>query len=212
MRPSPERKRKRIKRKKRVKTNLLGRSGTVQPFPLQYTYVTVLDTPPVIESPHKALGMIFGMCARICSTERGGVNPSITQVGPRNYCRWDSAPPRTQRVSSVIVSVAVVVVADHYSSFVPDFDHLCNASDPRVRSCIAWRGGVFSPGKSDTWRKDGGDQPYNGSASNEGWDYLNAENYKGLRPPQELRVLFLTLVASDRRRPHCFLPEGLGHR
>ena len=130
------------------------------------------------------MGLIFGTCARICSAERGRANPSIAQAEPRNCCRWDSAPPRTQRMSSIIVSVDVVVVADHSSSFVPDFDHLCNASDPTVRSCIFWRGGVFSPEKSDTWQKDGGVEPYNGSVSNEGWDYLNSENYKGLRPPR----------------------------
>ena len=64
----------------------------------------------------------------------------------------------------------------------PDFDHLCNASHPDVRSCIFWRGGVFSPEKSSTWEKDKKVSAYNGSASNEGWDYLNAENYKGRAP------------------------------
>jgi hypothetical protein len=41
---------------------------------------------------------------------------------------------------------------------------------------------VFSPEKSSTWVKDDRTKYYNGSASNEGWDYLNAENYKGSWP------------------------------
>jgi len=66
------------------------------------------------------------------------------------------------------------------STFVPDSDKLCNPSSPELKGCIFWRGGVFTPGRSDSWVKDRRTSDYNGSASNDGWDFLNAEKYKGL--------------------------------
>lgn len=122
-----------------VHGNTGARCNDSTPFAIPYTNVTVLDSPPIIQSPHKTLPLLFGSQRKLLAMGFG---------------------------------------TTANSSFVPDSDRLCNQSHPDVRSCIFWRGGVFTPQDSKTWVKDKRTSDYNGSASNEGWDYLNAENYK----------------------------------
>jgi hypothetical protein len=130
------------------------------PFALDYTNVTVLYNPD-ITSPHKTLPLIFGeFVFFFCFPQLAGESVDGS-------------------LGSVRKLLAMGFGTTSNSSFVPDYVKLCNESHPDLRSCIFWRGGVFTPESSTTWVNDRGTTGYNGSASNEGWDFLNAEKYKG---------------------------------
>jgi hypothetical protein len=65
------------------------------------------------------------------------------------------------------------------TTFVPDGYKVCNTSAPAARQCIFWRGGLFDPDSSTTWQEDDHVIPYNGSASNQGYDALHDNQYQG---------------------------------
>ncbi|KAL7266801.1 hypothetical protein RUND412_010635 [Rhizina undulata] len=69
------------------------------------------------------------------------------------------------------------------TTFIPDGDLICNALAPDSRQCYFWRGGVFAPRNSTSWVEDLNTVAYNGSASNQGYDYVNGRNYQGVKDP-----------------------------
>lgn len=69
------------------------------------------------------------------------------------------------------------------TTFVPDGDAVCDPDAKDSRQCFFWRGGSFYPDKSETWKLDDGTKPYNGSASNEGFDWVNRDAYAGKKDP-----------------------------
>ncbi|KAI5796515.1 aspartic peptidase domain-containing protein [Geopyxis carbonaria] len=64
------------------------------------------------------------------------------------------------------------------STFFADGNKVCNNTAPDARQCIFWRGGLFPIENSETWVKEQGTVAYNGSASNEGFDYLHRKDYE----------------------------------
>lgn len=57
---------------------------------------------------------------------------------------------------------------------------MCTQGDPNYKGCVFWRGGLYGYETSKSFVYDDNTQPNaNGSASNDGFDTLNAEAYKG---------------------------------
>ena len=127
---------------------------------MPYSNVTVIDTPSTVYSTHKSLGLIFGMTS--FSIYSRGVEALTDDL-----------------IGSAQKLLAMGFGTTANSTFVPDSDKLCAPNSPQLRGCLFWRGGVFSPDRSTSWVKDKRVANYNGSASNDGWDYLNGEVYKG---------------------------------
>jgi hypothetical protein len=65
--------------------------------------------------------------------------------------------------------------------FISASEAICNSTHEGFVGCLAWRGGLFDMNSSTTWVPDTKTiDYYNGTATNDGWDFLNRKSYQCL--------------------------------
>ncbi|KAI5814970.1 aspartic peptidase domain-containing protein [Pyronema omphalodes] len=82
-------------------------------------------------------------------------------------------------IGNPLVTFGIRPAATLNSTFISASESICNSSAAEFPGCLAWRGGLFDMNSSSTWVSDTRTTDYyNGTSTNDGWDFLNRKSYQ----------------------------------